>query len=144
MRSNRTPRDHEVRDYDKRETYDMDYKSRLSTPDGVKKDGYSYLWARKEVKGQDDYRLEELIAKGWKPVPADRIPGRASDPLNRNPLSKEFFCTKDLILLEREEIYTQREIDAQHNFSNNKLKSLRGVSNDMGSFTRAAPSINSF
>ena len=144
MKNNRSTRDSETREHEMLESYNMDYLSPLSIPEGVKKEGYSYAWVRKEVRGQDDFRVEEMAAKGWTPVPADRAPSFSFDPLDRNPLSKRFFTHKDLILMERPEIFSKKETAAFNALNANKLKSLRGVSDDMGSFASPIRSINSF
>jgi len=140
----RTNREMETRIHEERESYNMDYISPLSIPDGVKKDGYSYAFVRKDIRGQDDFRVEEMAAKGWTLVPAERAKGITFDPLERNPLSKKYICYKDVILMERPEIYSKQETARFNKLNADKLKSLRGVSNDIGSFSRSLPSINSF
>lgn len=144
MKNTRNLRESETRANEMLEEYNMDYLSPLSISVGVKKEGYSYAWVRKEIKGQDDFRVEEMASKGWTPVPADRSPNSSFDPLERNPLSKRFICHKDLLLMERPEIYSNRERTAFNELNANKIKSLRGVSNDIGSFARPLNSINSF
>jgi hypothetical protein len=141
----RINREVESRAHEMRDTYATDYISRLSIPLGVAKEGYSYHWGRKDVKGQDDFRIEELVAKGWTPVPAERATNQYfGDPLERNPLSKKFICCKDLILMERPEVYSTQERQRFNDYNNNRLKSLRGVSNDLGTFGRTNTVINSF
>lgn len=141
----RVNRIEESRDHDLRETYSTDYISPLSLPPGVAKEGYSYHWGRKDVKGQDDFRLEELIAQGWTPVPAERsTTPYLGDPLGRNPLAQQFICKKDLLLLERPEIHSKRQQEEFYRKCNSRLTSLRGVSNDLGGFGRKNTIINSF
>jgi len=140
----RSTRENETRIHEIRESYDMDYISPLSIPPGVKKEGYSYAFVRKEIKGQDDFRVEEMAAKGWTPVPADRAPNYSFDPLDRNPLSKKYICYKDVLLMERPDIFSKKETERFNEHNANKIKSLRGVSNDIGSFARPLNSINSF
>lgn len=144
MRSNRTSRESESRNNERRPSYEMDYSSPLSLPPGVKKEGYSYAWVRKDIRGQDDYRVEDMMRKRWEAVPADRAPAHYTDPFGRNPVSKQFLCYKDVIVMERPAIETEMEIDRLHKISNNKIKDLRGVDEDIGSFTRRVPVINSF
>lgn len=140
----RSTRDNEARTQELRESYDMDYISPLSIPAGVKKEGYSYAFVRKEIRGQDDFRVEEMAAKGWTPVPADRYPSHIFDPLERNPLSKKFITYKDLILMERPEKYSKQETIRFNELNANKIKSLRGVTNDLSGFAKPLNSINSF
>ena len=140
----RSTRDSEKRVHEMRETYDMEYVSPLSLPPGVKKEGYSYRYVNISSEGEENYRVEEMMARGWTPVPVDRAAKFAVDPLGRNPMSKKYICYKDVVLMERPEIYCKKSREAFDKMNANKIKSLRGVSNDMGSFdTRAAP-INSF
>jgi hypothetical protein len=131
----RTPRNVETRINEMREIYDMEYVSPLSLPPGVAKDGYSYHWATREVRGDPVYRVEELAQKGWTLVPAERANGWIGDPLGRNPLSQKYICYKDTILMERPEIYSKNEIDSLNRRNAKIVNSLDGVSNDFGSFT---------
>ena len=140
----RTSREMENRTNEMREVYETDYISPLSVPEAVKRDGYSYAWVRKDIRGQEDFRVEEMAAKGWTLVPADRAPGIALDPLERNPLSRKYLCYKDLILMERPEVYSKQETARFNKMNAEKIKSLRGVSNDIGSFSKPLTSINSF
>lgn len=140
----RITREAETRVHEMRDVYDMDYVSPLTIPPGVKKDGYSYRWVNTGIKGAESYRVEECAAKGWTLVHADRAPGYCFDPLDRNPMFKKYICYKDVVLMERPEIFCKKATDALHRLNDNKIKSLRGVSNDMGSFARPLNSINSF
>lgn len=140
----KSTRDTETRAHEMRETYDMDYVSPFTLPKGVAKDGYSYAWVRMSIKGQDDYRVEEMAAKGWTPVPSDRAPNFSFDPLERNPLGRKYMTYKDVLLMERPEIFSKKEEARFNEMNANKIKSLRGVSNDIGSFARPLSSINSF
>jgi hypothetical protein len=140
----RSTRESETRAHEQRDHYDMDYVSPLAIPRGVAKDGYSYAYVRKDIKGQDDFRVEDMAAKGWTPVPADRAPGYSFDPLNRNPLSKLYITYKDVLLMERPEEYSKRETQRFNEYNANRVRSLRGVSNDLGGFAKPLNSINSF
>ncbi len=140
----RKDREVETRVHEMREVYDTEYTSPIAIPPGVKKDGYSYRWVNTGIKGAENHRVEEMAAKGWTLVPADRAPGFSFDPLERNPMSKKFICYKDVILMERPEHFLKRETDNFHRLNDNKIKSLRGVSNDLGSFSKPLNSINSF
>jgi len=137
-------RETENRIHEMRETYDNDYISPLFIPSGIKKDGYSYAYVRKDIRGQEDFRVEEMASRGWTLVPADRAPGLTLDPLDRNPLSKKYICYKDVILMERPEVYSTQETSRFNKMNAEKIKSLRGVSNDIGSFSKPLTSINSF
>lgn len=140
----RSTREIESRAHEELETYDVDYLNPLEVPPGVAKEGYDYHWARKDIRGEDDYRIERLIAQKWTPVPAERSTVFVYDPLGRNPLSKKFICTKDLLLMERPSIYSIKQTERFFAENANKIKSLRGVSNDMGSFDQRRTPINSF
>jgi len=140
----RSTRDSEKRIHEKREEYNMDFLSPLDLPPGVAKEGYSYHFVNTAIKGDNTFRVEEMAAKGWTPVPADRSSRAVLDPLDRNPLSKKYISYKDVILMERPEIYSKKETAAFNHLNNNKIRSLRGVSNDIGSFGRQATSINRF
>lgn len=137
-------RDAEIRNNEMLENYEMEYISPLTIPHSIKKEGHSYAWVRKEIRGKDDFRVEEMASKGWQPVPADRAPNFAFDPLDRNPLSKRFVTYKDLLLMERPSIYSERETANFNKLNSDKIKSLRGVTNDMGGFAQPIHSINSF
>lgn len=140
----RKDREVEMRTHEMREVYDSEYTSPLSIPPGVKKDGYSYRWVNTGIKGAENHRVEEMASKGWTIVPAERAPGFCFDPLGRNPMYKQFICYKDVILMERPEVYCKQATDAFNKYNDNRIKSLRGVSNDIGSFSRPLNSINSF
>jgi len=140
----RNNREVETRAHEMREVYDTEYTSPLAIPPGVKKDGYSYRWVNTGIKGVENHRVEEMAAKGWTIVPADRAPGFCFDPLERNPMYKKFICYKDVILMERPEIHCKQATEAFNRFNDNRIKSLRGVSNDIGSFSKPLNSINSF
>ncbi len=141
----RSTREAETRAHEKRTTYSMEYTSPLSLPPGVAREGYVYHWGRLSVKGKEDYRLEELLKDGWSVVPAERADSHINlDPLDRNPYGKKYICEKDVILLEQEESLVKERTTRFNEHNANKIKSLRGVSNDIGSFARPLANINSF
>lgn len=144
MKNTRSTREAESRTNEMMETYSMNYKSKLDIPTSIKKDGYNYVWVRSNLRGQMDGRVEEMAAKGWELVAADRAKNASLDPLDRNPIAKKWHCKGDLILMERPEEFSRRETEALRRLNENKIKSLRGVSNDIGSFAAPIRSINSF
>lgn len=144
MTNARASREMESRENELRNNYSMEYVSPLTLPPGLAKDGYSYHWACREIKGEPTYEVERLAAKGWTLVPVDRAPNYSTDPLNRRPLSSQYLCYQDVILMERPEVFSQRETDHFNQRNENALKSLRGVSNDLGSFSSPIRNINSF
>lgn len=144
MKNTRSTREAETRANEMLESYNMNQSSALDVPVRIKKDGYSYAWVRKDLRGEMDGRVEEMAAKGWALVPADRAGTTSLDPLERNPLAKKYYCYKDLILMERPEEFSRRETETLNRFNENKIRSLRGVSNDIGSFAAPIKSINSF
>lgn len=140
----RNTREVETRTHEMRDTYDTDYASPLAISPDIKKDGYSYRWVNTGIKGAETYRVEEMAAKGWTIVPAERAPGVCFDPLDRNPAYKKYICYKDVILMERPEIFCKQDTVAFNKKNEDKIKSLRGVSNDFSSFAKPLISINSF
>lgn len=138
----RSTRDSEARIHEERPEYSMDYLSPLDVPFGVKKEGYSYRWVNTGIKNEPNFRVEEMAAKGWTLVPNDRAPGRSFDPLGRNPLSNKYIAYKDVILMERPDIYCKRDTEAFNYKNANTIKSLRGVT--MGNGNGTVASINSF
>lgn len=130
MRSTAT-RESELRSHTMHDEYDMDYCSPLDVPDSVKKEGMSYRWVNTSIKGEENYRIDEMVNKGWSLVSVDRSPQQRFDPLGRNPLSKQYICYKDVVLMERPSIYSDRERARLNEINRNKIKSLRGVSNDI-------------
>ena len=101
--------------------YNMNYVSSTDLPDHVKKEGFDYYWERTSIRGQIDSALDAAIRKGWNPVPVDRDPGRFSDILDRNPLSRKFICQGDVILLEREQVISENEKQANDKLSLERL-----------------------
>jgi hypothetical protein len=144
MKNTRPTREAETRANEIMETYNMNYVSGLEIPASMKKEGYSYAWVRSNLRGEMDGRVEEMAAKGWELVAADRAKSAALDPLDRNPIAKKYICRGDLILMERPEEFSKRETEALRRLNENKIRSLRGVSNDIGSFAAPTRSINSF
>lgn len=144
MKNTRSTREAELREHDKRLEYNMGYVSPLALPPGVAREDYDYYWVAKDIRGEPCYEVERLAAQGWEIVPVDRAPGHSVDPLKRNPLSTQYFCYKDVILMERPLIFSQRQTADFNRKNSNILSSLRGVSDDFNSFASPVRSINSF
>ena len=124
MKSERLSRGLENRTADKkddRRKYNMAYVSSLHIPDYIKKDGFDYYWERTGIRGQLDSALDSSLRRGWKPVPLDRDPERFTDILERNPLSRKFICQGDVILLEREQVLSEREKESEDKVSRERL-----------------------
>ncbi len=119
-----------TRDDDTREEFVMNYSSPLAIVDRFKEDGMDYRWARRSTQGQDDFRIEELSLQGWTPVPASKAPKFTADPLNRNPLSKEFITYKDTLLMQRPSKYSNYEREQLKLKNRDQIRNLRGVSDD--------------
>lgn len=124
--------------------YDMDYDSPLEVPPSIKKDGYSYKWVNTSIKGEANYNIDKKASRGWTLVPKDRAKGISFDPLNRNPLSKDYICYKDVVLMERPTIYCDKEREHYDKLNRNKINSLRHVSNDIGEFNKQTTSMHSW
>lgn len=145
MARNIKTRESELRSHEMRDDHDMDYVSPLHVPEGVIKEDFSYRWVNTGIKGQENYRIEEMGSKGWLLVPVDRNPGITFDPLGRNPLSKQYICYKDVVLMERPSVYSDRERARLDKINRDKIKSLRGVTNDVGNMSHTTTtSIDSF
>lgn len=142
----RSTRESEKRIHEALPSHRMEYSHPMEAiVEAVRKPGYRYRWARREICGEADYDVEASINKGWVLVPIDRLPGGLNlDPLNRNPIAKQFICYKDVILMERPEEFSIREERALNEFNENKIRSLRGVSNDTGFSSTPVKTINSF
>jgi hypothetical protein len=124
MKSERESRGLDVRKADKDETrvkYDMSYISSTDIPEHVKQPGFEYYWERHSIRGQTDSALDFALRRGWKPVPIERDPGRFSDILDRNPLSRKFICQGDIILLEREVAIGNVEKEHNVNLSHERV-----------------------
>lgn len=138
-------RESDLRSHQMRDEFDMDYINPLDVPSSVRKEGMSYRWVNTSIKGEENYRIDEMSAKGWTLVPVDRSPNITFDPLGRNPLAKQYICYKDVALMERPTIYSDRDRARLDLINRNKIKSLRGVSNDTGSMSHTTTtSIDSF
>ena len=121
-KSNRVSRDSENRVLEGgRNKYNMKYVSCLNVPDHIRKEGHEYFWERLSIRGQIDNALDNAMMRGWKPVPIDRDPGRFTDILERNPLSRKYVCQGDVMLMEREIELGTEERERNHN---NSLDSL--------------------
>lgn len=142
----RSTRESEKRIHETLPSHRMEYSHPMeSIVEAVKRPGYRYRWARREINGEADYDVEVSMNKGWVLVPVDRLPGGSNlDPLNRNPIAKQFICYKDVILTERPEEFSVHEEQALNALNENKIRSLRGVSNDTGFSATPVKTINSF
>lgn len=120
-------RDSELRIHSMIEEYSMDYLSPLHIPHEIKKEGFSYYWASLEVGGKMTNDVNDLLRKGWTLVPAERSPNFAHDPLGRNPHNGKYICIKDMILMERPEVYLKKEREFFHRSNNSRMRSLQGV-----------------
>jgi len=129
---------------DVRPDLNMDYLSPLEVPESVKKDGFSYAWVRKSAGGEDDFRVEEMAQRGWTPVPAERCVQLSLDPLNRNPLSKNFVCYKDVLLMERPAAFSERENQILQKTNRQRINSLRGVQDDLRGFNEGLAQLGTF
>ena len=139
----RPSRKRPVKREEMRPVMQMNYLSPLEIPGAVKRDGFTQAWVRKSVRGEDDFRVEEMVARGWTPVPASRCPGLALDPLGRSPLSQKFVCYKDVILMERPSVYSEQEGQALYRLNRSNIRSLRGVQEDTPVFHQQALSDSS-
>lgn len=137
MKEIRTTRASETRAHEELPSYDMEYRSPLHVPEHVKKPGYDYYWPARSIRGEATSQVDDLLRKGWTLVPADRFKNVIHNPLNAaDAVAKQFVCYKDVILMERPEEFGIREKKAFYAKNENKMRNLRGVTSDTGSFSR--------
>jgi hypothetical protein len=140
-------RESESRNFDKVVEYSMEWKGMLEIPPGVEKEGFSYYWATRSIRGADYYEVEKLARRGWTLVPSDRAPSYIFDPLGRNPYCGKYIATEDMALMERPTKYLEMERAALHREIDERYLSCRGVSDTYGnimSFAGSGYSHNSF
>lgn len=144
LNEGKNTRQSEKRIYEALPEYDMDYANPLEVPASVKQDGYSYRWVNIAIRGETNYNIDKKAARGWKLVPKDRASNMSFDPLNRNPLSKDYICYKDVVLMERPTVYCDKEREYFDRLNRSKIQSLRHVSNDLAEFNKKTTSMNSW
>lgn len=105
----RSTRESEQRQYQMRPTYYMTAPNPLDVPPEVMRDGYQYLWVPKDVRGDISYEIDVKYREGWELVPVDRCPNYTSDVLKRQPYASQYFCYRDVMLMERPLIYKQKD-----------------------------------
>jgi hypothetical protein len=143
MTKPRTTRDDETRDKELLEEWTFELINPFDLPPGVYREGFDFHWARRDVRGITDYRIEDLMRKGWKLVPANRAENMYIDPLSQNNYSKDFINRRDTILMERPSIYAKREKDAERKLIKDRTRALPGVEPDTATFS-TRNSISSF
>ncbi len=143
MTKPRTTRDDETRDKELLEEWDFELSNPFDLPPGVWREGFDFHYARRDVKGQTDYRIEDLMRRGWKLVPASRAVNTYVDPLSQNSYSKDFINKRDTILMERPTVYAKREQDALKKSIVDRTRALPGVERDTATFS-TRNSISSF
>lgn len=132
MRKERIERDEETRDAELHPEYNFEYICPYDLPPGVYREGYRFHYGRHKVRGETDYRLENLLRKGWELVPASRRTDKPVEMLNSDPLSEKYIYIKGCVLLERPEIYSKREDEYQHRETIEKTRSYDTRINDEG------------
>jgi hypothetical protein len=132
----RLTREMETRSQEMLPAYSMRYKSSLSIPPGVAKEGYTYYWAQYALRGEPTYQVEDLAGRGWSLVPADRAKIKSTDLLGRNPLSQKYICVKDLILMECPSEVANYYLEQNRKFNESRVKGMRHVTTDNIRFSR--------
>jgi hypothetical protein len=145
----RTSRTRESRENNQLQQYHMGFVSPLDLPPGIARDGFDYYWAAKDIRGEIVYEIEELSAKGWTLVPGDRCSAYNPDPLKRNSYSSQYYCRKELILMERESVLGYPEKAKFYKDLNDRTNSIQQggtiVKNDVPHIrANSYNSINSF
>lgn len=130
MTKPRTTRDEETRDEEILTEWNLEPVNPFDLPEGVYREGYDYHYTRLSIKGDRDYRVEELTGRGWKLVPGSRAPNRYIDPLSENSLSKDYITKKDLILMERPSVYSKREKEYLQKINEQRTRALPGMSHE--------------
>ncbi len=123
----RTTREEEQRSHQVREGYSMTFVSPVDLPPGVYKDGFVFAYVNLAIRGQDTSNYENALRKGWQLVPASRCINKRVDPLGRNPFSKDWIVTTDLILMERPKHLSEEADRKFYEQCYSRIKGLRGV-----------------
>lgn len=123
----RSSREREMRDHTMLPEYNMGYVSPLALPHGVAREGHTYYWAERNFTTE----VEQLYSKHWTLVPSDRCPHYTGDPLGRNPYAAKYLCYKDLILMERPEVFAQQEKRLFYLKNQEVMNSLKDGSNGL-------------
>jgi len=146
MTKSRTTRDEETRDAEIMEEWGYESANPFDIPAGVQREGFDYHYTRFSVRGERDHRVEELMGKGWKLVPASRCSdkNRYIDPLSDNSLSKDYIIKRDLILMERPSIFSKREKENLERSQEQKTRALPGLSAATSDITMRAQYRNHF
>jgi len=144
MTKPRTTRDSETRMHEMRDIYDIDYANPLAIPPEVMREGYVYHFGRKNVRGEDDYRIPALMGQCWTPVPVERFSKKSLDVMLTDPVAQKYYVHKDLILLERPAEYNVRQTQKLNALTDSKLRSLQGVNNDSSGRPQALNTFGSF
>ena len=131
MGKQRSTRSSELRQNNMIKEYNMGYVSPLDLPPGVARDGFKYVWEQRECRGEATYRVEMLASQGWNLVPSDRAPRFSIDPLKRNPVSNQYICWRDLILMEAPAELVERKEEYFNNITREQLNAIEGVHPDL-------------
>ncbi len=109
MRKQRTDREEETRDSDLHTQYDFEYVSPFDLPPGVYREGFKYHYARHNIRGATDHKLEKLLRDKWELVPRSRSKAPNIELIHDHPLAEKYIYVAGYLLLERPEIFTERQ-----------------------------------
>lgn len=97
-------------------------------------EGMVYRGVRVDTLGQPDTGREmEALQFGWRPVPAKRHPRLAQRCfINESPHQKNYIYYKGTILMEREKVYDDIQMNALRQRTAAQLNSVPGIDGLMG------------
>ncbi len=98
-------------------------------PAGVERPGYEYIWARRDVKGLNDFRIDKLESQAWRAVESWRAINHKGPMVSSDYLSEKYITRADCILMERPIHYRTMEDRTRVDGHANHMRSLRGVKN---------------
>lgn len=140
----KSTRSSELRQNNMMKQYNMGYVSPLDLPPGVAREGFKYSWEQRECHGQPNHRIEMLASQGWTLVPSDRAPMFSVDPLKRNPISNQYLCYKDLILMEAHEELAEMKERYYNDMTREQLNNIEGVETDLIATSNPIKSLTRF
>lgn len=110
--------------------------SKLQKPPCRQEPGKVYMWARKDIRGIDDHRIEDLESEGWEVVEKEKSTSSKilGDPLGRNPLSSRFYTYKDTILMKIDGKYINAYHRQLSKENRQKIKSIEASITDDSPF----------
>ena len=104
----------------------------LDIPDGVAREGYEYFWARRDAKGMDDFRVEKMGKRAWRPVHAWRAKNYVPSNTIQDSMAQKYICRWDCVLVERLAKYRAEEDAGLMKAYNDRMRSREANSEGVG------------